>query len=358
MAAIWKSDGSSWELLSTDGFTDEATLHSLIEEAPQLLPLAGNPELVIAGREVQLGTNTADLIAVETTGRVVILEIKLARNSESRRAVVAQILTYAAYLDGQTREAFETDIVGAHLVRRGFTTLAAAVEAQDQVGTFSRDDFDNELATSLIEGRFRLVLVLDDAPDELVRLVGYLSKVTQNLVIDLVTISAYNVGGSRIIVPQRVDPERYEGRATTRPSLTSQTTTSSGITDFVAALESYPDSLRDSLGRCVEWALSLQDAGLARLVTTIGTTRNVLRPCLPGRDSGLISVSSDSGLRLWRSAFERYAPESLQRLEDTLKPTPLKQGTTIRDPSPVVLGAIADAYREAVELARLPADRR
>ena len=78
------------------GFPDEATLHTLVEEAPQLLPLAGSPQLTIVGREVQLGAGWADLIAVEPTGRVVVIEIKLAKNAEARRAVISQVLTYAA----------------------------------------------------------------------------------------------------------------------------------------------------------------------------------------------------------------------------------------------------------------------
>ena len=59
MTAIWHNDGASWRLLAPTGFPDEAALHSLAEEAPQLLPLAGAPQLVVVGREVQLGTREA-----------------------------------------------------------------------------------------------------------------------------------------------------------------------------------------------------------------------------------------------------------------------------------------------------------
>ena len=65
-----------------------------------MLPLAGAPRLVMLGREVPLGTGYADLLAVERSGRLVLIEVKLARNAEARRAVVAQILAYAAFLGG------------------------------------------------------------------------------------------------------------------------------------------------------------------------------------------------------------------------------------------------------------------
>src|SRR3954462_2776884 len=100
MSAIWQRDQEAWHLLSPSGFPDEATLHSLVEDAPDMLPLAGAPRLTVVGREVALGGNWADLIAIESTGRLVIVEIKLAKSAEARRAVIAQILTYAAFLRG------------------------------------------------------------------------------------------------------------------------------------------------------------------------------------------------------------------------------------------------------------------
>ena len=42
MTALWRNDGSGWGLLVPRGFLDEAALHELVEEAPQLLPLSGS----------------------------------------------------------------------------------------------------------------------------------------------------------------------------------------------------------------------------------------------------------------------------------------------------------------------------
>ena len=72
-----------------------------------MLPLSGAPPLLILGREVPLGSGYADLVGVETSGRPVIIEVKLAENNEARRAVVAQVLAYAASLHGTTREQLE-----------------------------------------------------------------------------------------------------------------------------------------------------------------------------------------------------------------------------------------------------------
>ncbi len=111
MTAIWQNDGTDWHLLVPTGFPNEATLHTLVEDAPHLLPLAGTPRLIVLRREVQLGIGYADLIAIEPGGRIAVIEIKLARNAEARRAVIAQVLAYAAYLWGLDQRVLEQDIL-------------------------------------------------------------------------------------------------------------------------------------------------------------------------------------------------------------------------------------------------------
>ena len=208
MTAIWRHDGTGWRLTAPAAFPDEATLHDLVAGTPHLLPLAGSPRLTVIGREVRLGANYADLLAIEPSGRLTIVEVKLAHNAEARRAVIAQILTYAAFLHGLDPATLERDILRAHLHKRGHESLAAAAAADDQTGSFDAASFRDGLAESLAGGSFRLVLVLDDAPEELVRLAGYLGTVAEKLLIDLVAISAYQIDGSQILVPQRIDPER------------------------------------------------------------------------------------------------------------------------------------------------------
>ena len=108
------NDPAGWRLLAPAGFPDERTLHDLVEQAPQVLPLAGSPRLVVVGREVHLGNGYADLLAVETTGRLCVIEVKLASNVEARRAVVAQVLAYAAYcMDRRSRRSSEMFLVRA-----------------------------------------------------------------------------------------------------------------------------------------------------------------------------------------------------------------------------------------------------
>lgn len=136
MTSIWHESPSGWAVLEPTRFTAEALLHDLVEGAPQLLPLAGSPSLVILGREVHLGSGYADLLAVDATGDLAIIELKLASNSEAKRAVVAQVLSYAAFLDHMAYDDLEGRVLADHLERRGFASLAAAGHTAAQQGQF------------------------------------------------------------------------------------------------------------------------------------------------------------------------------------------------------------------------------
>jgi hypothetical protein len=81
------------------------------------------------------------------------------------------------------------------------------VTASQQAGA-ERDGFQAALAEALRTGQFRVVIVLDRAPRELIELIGFFEVVAERLTIDLITVSKYDIGQSTILVPQRVDPER------------------------------------------------------------------------------------------------------------------------------------------------------
>jgi hypothetical protein len=124
----------------------------------------------------------------------VVVEVKLRTNPEARRAVVAQVLAYAAALHGASVEEFERDILARHLGGRDFFDVvreAAQAEIADE------EDFRATLHAALQTGGFRLVLVLDQVPQELVKLAGFLEAVSQDLIVDLVTVWSYGIAGQR-----------------------------------------------------------------------------------------------------------------------------------------------------------------
>jgi hypothetical protein len=349
MTAIWRYRGSEWSLAEPAGFPDEASLHALVEQAPQVLPLSGSPSIVVVGREVRLGNGYADLVALEASGTPVIIEVKLAYNSEARRAVVTQVLTYAAYLFGLDAMEFERRVLGRHLAERGFGSLSDAVApALQEVD----EDFDDAISQSLAKGRLRLVIVLDEAPRELVELVGFLEAVTDHLTIDLVTVAQYELAGERVVVPQRIDPGRVDtDQPARRAGSDEDTFVVEGVADFLAVIDQAPAEQRPLLRKLAEWAQRLDQEGLVKLETYHGKRGiTTLLPRLKSEGAGLVTIYKDSRsgyLQFWRSLFSRRAPHGLARVEELLGPGVVGQGTTSRDIDDELLDALSSAYREA-----------
>lgn len=367
MTAIWHNDGAGWQLVAPSGFTAEAALHDLVEQAPQMLPLSGAPRLTIVGREVVLGSGKADLLAIESSGRLAIIEIKLSNNAESRRAVVAQVLAYAAFLRGWDTAQLEQQILRKHLGQRTYASLLDAASTDDQEGALDATVFSGELSEGLAAGAFRLVFVLDQAPPDLIRLVSYLEAVTDRLVIDLITVSAYLINGAQALVPQRIETTRPENEKVTIQTPQSATPTlesaqkgwlASGADDFAAAIVTSPVEHREKLTLLCDWAKKLEGKGWVKLSTFHGKSeRLTLLPRLSGYDAGLVTIWNDSGpaITVYRSVFERFAPLSIPRVEQTIHPVKLGKGNAINKLTPDVLAALEAAYAEAASALGLDA---
>lgn len=168
-------------------------------------------------------------------------------------------------------------------------------------------------------------------------------------------MTAYDVGGSRVLVPQRVEPDRVIDQApagTRVPVHRAEGELTSGSTMFRKALEDSPPDHRAELTRLTDWADGLATRGLATLESYRGTTgRFTLLPRLPGEGRGLVTIWNDGGpsLSLWRTVFEKRAPGSIAVVEDLIAPVRIGQGNVIREPGDETLEALTQAYAEAAE---------
>jgi hypothetical protein len=275
--------------------------------------------------------------------------VKLADNAESRRAVVAQVLSYAGYLQGLDPDQLESDILARH--PGAAVSVLAAVEADDQQHAVDPSAFRDGLARSLAEGSFRLVIVLDSVPDELVQVVGYLQSITEKIDIDLVTVTAYDVGGSQVLVPQRIEPaRRVRELSDAQVDARQSGTLYPGSAEFRAAIAFAPASLRESLDRLADWADALEREGLVKLASFRGRKGiTTLLPRLAVDDAGLVSIASDNRsayMQFWRSVFERRAPQSIAPVQAACG-AELRQGNATHSFPEPLLQAITLAYREA-----------
>lgn len=351
MAGLWTRFDEGWRSEPPRAFADESELHRLIADNPQFLPLAGSSRLAVLGSEVHLGSGYADILAVEFSGRPVIVEVKLAKNRQSRREIVAQAIAYAAFLRGTRADRLEREILGRQLAEKGHDSILAAVKAQDQEGAVDEDGFNAALQGFLDGGDFRIVLALDELSAELKRTVAYLDAVTvPALTIDLLTIEVYEVGGVEIALPQRIAPDQTTAPTTPAPTKRHHGTLTDGAEAFRASVAGISGELRREFENLIDWAERLARFPNVRLFSYEGSERFTLLPRIRPEDSGLVTIWNDKGepyISFWRSVFERRAPGSIAAVERVITPLRLGQGNTAREISSELLDALECAYREA-----------
>ena len=226
----------------------------MMMSTPQLLPLSGSPTITVLGREVALPpAGYADVVAIEGDGRPVIIEVKLRNNAESRRAVIAQTLSYAASLHAVTRPELEEIILGRHLNGQSiFDRVRDTLQDEEM----TQSEFEASLEAHLARGSFRAVIVLDEAPAELINLVGYLESVTTGLSLDLIAVHSYTIGGHRVAVPQRLDPEQapdIPGRRPLAPRPAPRHE-ENGVAAFRSLIADSPAEFRVVLAMMCDWA--------------------------------------------------------------------------------------------------------
>lgn len=365
MAGIWIKSGTDeagWTLGAPHPFPNEQTLHELIAENPQILPLAGSPQLTVLGSEVYLGAGYADILAVEPHGRPAIIEVKLAYNQEARSAIVSQILYYAAFLQGLTVEELEQRFaVGEHLAKAGHKSILEAVQANDQDGMVDADSFSTSLQEFLNHGNFRLVLVLDEVPGELERIATYLDTMTtQALTIDLIAVSVYEVNGAQIALPQAVVLDLNATRAQIEPRGSKPTgprptpqkpVRSEGSEAFRDSIADVSGEDRKTFDKLITWAEEVAELQDVRLGSTVGVSQTSLWPILRTEGAGLVTIATYDNNRRpamygYRTVFERRAPKSLDDIERRFSDVKIGRGTWI----PItdeILDALTAAYREA-----------
>ena len=355
MAGIWTNTGEGWELGSPQAFEDEATLHTLIEQNPRLLPLAGSPNLCVLGSEVYLGVGYADLLAVESSGRPAIIEVKLAKSSEARRAIVSQVISYAAFLHGLTVERLEQGPLRRPLTDAGYLSILNAVQSQDQEGAVDIDSFTDSMQEFLDQGNFRLVLVLDEVPAELERLIAYLDSITiQALTIDLITLRVYEVNGAQVALPQRISPDPSAAMPFLTdggsPDKKSEGTKSDGSAAFRASIVGATDEDRAKFEELIAWAEQIAELPNVRLSSFAGVSRYTLLPRIMPDNAGLITIWNEKQqpfIQVWRSVFKRHAPNSIELVEEVITPPKIGQGNTIQEITPQVIDVFTKAYKEA-----------
>lgn len=188
MPIAMRDDGET-RRLDEEPFRDEAELQTCLERSPFLVLSESEPPVETVQREVELpSAGILDLLVVDKDGLPIAVEVKLARNTQSRREVVAPALDYISDLSELTFDELDDRVHGS------LTSTLQKLVHSENVSAVRR-----QCAANLRAGRIRLVIAVDSAPAELIRMVRDLWD-RRNTDVRLVAIRKYAEG--RILVPR------------------------------------------------------------------------------------------------------------------------------------------------------------
>lgn len=224
--------GGSARLLLEEAFTNEAELQACLERSPELLSRSTRNRVVMVQREVNLpAAGLLDLLMVDEEGVPIAVEVKLRANAESRRQVVAQAFDYVASLSGMTFEEVDQLVEGS---------LDGAI--RQLVGAANAEAVRRRCAANLRAGFVRLIIAVDEASTDLIRIVQYVAEHSDTDV-SLVKFRRFDEG--RILVPTVVVDGSLDLEA--RRGMRTATSQRDADPAFLAVVEAYDRSVGEEL---------------------------------------------------------------------------------------------------------------
>ena len=205
--------GEGLEPMAEAPFLAEDDLQALIAEYPELLDgeqiRPGDPRRwALVTREKGIAESAdegarwaIDHLIVDQDAVPTLAEVKRGANREVRRAVVGQMLEYAAHAaqswnPDELRRTFEQTC--AERDRDPDEELAGLLQNRDQ----DADGFWRQVVTNLDASRLRLLFVADDIPESLERIVEFLNTQMPRIEVLAVEIKRFQGASLQTLVPR------------------------------------------------------------------------------------------------------------------------------------------------------------
>ena len=350
--AIYRMDGDKGDLkpvsptsFGETGVLERRDLQRILRDRPEIL----EDGLFILAEEFsnwQGSGRSIDLLALDQTGRLVVIELK---RGETGEHMDLQAIRYAAMVSPLT---FQQAITAhqAYLEKRGI-----AANAEEQIN----GHLENPESVGFSTAQPRIVLVSEGFSPELTTCVLWLND-NYGLGITCIRMRPYRNGAELLVETSQVIPlpeaADYLVRIRERENEAKQQRSSGSYTGsgdaFRDSIENAREEFQPDLTRLYQWAVSLEQNNLATLSTWPGQNIS-MQVTVPGK-SALVSIRSypNSNILFYASHFRRLAPNSIPLVDKLIGSTSLRD---IQSSSPRVMGVVSDdlltaltaAYREA-----------
>lgn len=200
-------ESKKWRLAESVVYSAEEELQRILAESPSLIPMSEirpdtNP-LVVAIREFGLpGSGSTDILAFSPEGDIAVVECKLDANPEIKRKVVGQILEYGAYLWGMSYDELDEQVYAR--TQKHLTELIAQVIDNEN---WNEEDFREIVTESLKKGDFILIIAVDEANDELKRIISFLNECgSHTFTFCALSVKRFETSHTEILVPTVYGP--------------------------------------------------------------------------------------------------------------------------------------------------------
>lgn len=193
-------------LADAAGGFSEAWLQNVVHDHPSILPIGeiepGFGDLISVAKEVGTKHGPIDNLLLTPEGNIVLVEVKLWRNPEARRKVVAQALDYASCLFEMSYEAFEKSILAADFGGNPKPSCLYDLIA-DKDGALDEAAFIDAVTTNLRRGRILILVVGDGIRTETERLASLLqSHAGAHFTFALIELALYRLGAETLVLPR------------------------------------------------------------------------------------------------------------------------------------------------------------
>ena len=333
-----------------EGVLERSDLQRILRDQPEVL----EEGLLIISEEFgnwQDSNRRIDLLALDATGRLVVIELK---RGETGEHMDLQAIRYAAMVSTITlQQAIDTH--QDYLNKLGFEE-----DAEERI----REHLENNGYPRFASERPRIILASEGFSPELTTCALWLNET--GLDVTCIRMQPHRSGSELLIETSQIIPlpeaqnylvrvrEREEEQGKERQPIMGNFVR--GGTVFSDRIDSAEEGIREILRRICLWANDLEQEKLALLYTYIHNERCNLLVGLPtGNNPNLVRVvMHKSALRIQPTYIEQYSPGSALRLQEMLGQPIIGRKSSfdirlesVRDDH---LSAIHEAYREAYGL--------
>jgi hypothetical protein len=201
-------ESQAHKLESTKGlFLAEDQLQDFIFKNHHAIPIdeiepAFGP-LIPVCRELPTNVGPVDLLFINRTGLLTLVECKLWKNPQARRVVIGQILDYATEMNRWSYEQLEQAIGNAPIKTDSSLVKLAIPEAEDM----DERDFVDSVSRNLRRGRFLLLIVGDGIRENMEHIANFLQEYAHlNFALALVEFGIFklpeNLGRGYLVEPR------------------------------------------------------------------------------------------------------------------------------------------------------------